>query len=64
MTYTKLRLGADLATSLDLRLSDSEFGPVLAVLLTDFLGCQLTQIKSSCQPVVPLLLYLLYLLEI
>ena len=51
MTDTKLRLVADLATSLDLRLSDSEFGPVLAVSLSDLLGCQLTQIKSSCQPV-------------
>lgn len=51
MTGTKLRLVADLAASFDLRLSDSEFVPILAVSLTKLSGCQLTQIKSSCQPV-------------
>ena len=51
MTGTKLRLVADLAASFDLRLSDSEFVPILAVSLTKLSGCQLTKIKSSCQPV-------------
>lgn len=40
MTGTKLRLVADLATSFDLRLSDSEFVPILAVSLTKLSGCQ------------------------